>query len=632
MEYIRRQKAKPDYDPNISHCLCGADADLIMLGLATHELNFTILREEFKPNQPKPCDICSQYGHEMSECKGEARDINDSTVIPCIDPGFILSRLNVLREYLENECENLDLERFIDDFVFLCFFVGNDFLPHLPSLEIREGAIDRLVRIYKSTISEDKSSSPYLTENGFVNLNHVQKVFRQLGEVEDEIFRTRQFKNKQYRKRMKQQKTQKQADIAKTLESPWTQPQAIVPRGERPDAICNPRLEAANVRLIANEAASKILKSMLIEEGSKLTKSQNEISVKEEEKVDKKRKYEDDSDSDIDDDVKLGTEGWKERYYFHKFEASDYKSISCLVTKEYVIGLCWVLRYYYQGCPDWQWFYPFHYAPFASDFSDIASIKIDFDKNSKPFKPLEQLMGVFPAESSQNLPLTWQNLMKDPSSSIIDFYPTNFKIDLNGKTQAWQGVALLPFIDENRLHKAISSVYGDLNEEEKERNSLGPHLMFISYRKNEIYLSTNKLFNNEATELDLNPDSCNGMNGQLRFSRKYSKLHKNSRCVEYYDPIYQDNFIFPAIRLKKAIPPPKVLKTKNEPLADWRPMIGMSHLNQKASLGVAGHRIINHYVDNYSSSQSYPRSYERYSQRPYNRGNHHSSYQSQNRY
>ena len=44
------------------YCLFCYLADLIMLGLATHEVNFTIIREEFKPNQPKPCDICGQHG------------------------------------------------------------------------------------------------------------------------------------------------------------------------------------------------------------------------------------------------------------------------------------------------------------------------------------------------------------------------------------------------------------------------------------------------------------------------------------------------------------------------------------------------------------------------------------------
>lgn len=70
MDYIRKLRANPDHDPYTVHCLCGADADLIMLGLATHELNFNIIREEFVPNQPVPCDLCGQYGHEMQECKG----------------------------------------------------------------------------------------------------------------------------------------------------------------------------------------------------------------------------------------------------------------------------------------------------------------------------------------------------------------------------------------------------------------------------------------------------------------------------------------------------------------------------------------------------------------------------------
>jgi 5'-3' exoribonuclease 2 len=206
MEFVRQQRAQPGYNPNVRHILHGLDADLIMLGLATHEAHFTILREEVLPpkGQNQGCFTCGQPGHRADQCTGAARQKkgehgeHDGEIVISRKPLQFL-HLFVLREYLEMEFRHIepslpfpfDFERIVDDFVFMCFFVGNDFLPHLPSMDIREGAIDLLLALYKQILP---AMGGYMTHNGNIHLGRVDILLARVGAVEDEIFRRRRRK------------------------------------------------------------------------------------------------------------------------------------------------------------------------------------------------------------------------------------------------------------------------------------------------------------------------------------------------------------------------------------------------------------------------------------------------------
>ena len=69
------------------------------------------------------------------------------------------------------------------DYIFLCFFLGNDFMPHFPSVNIRTGGVDKMMNAYKATIG---NTNEILTDGKKIYWNNVRKIVQYLANLEEE--------------------------------------------------------------------------------------------------------------------------------------------------------------------------------------------------------------------------------------------------------------------------------------------------------------------------------------------------------------------------------------------------------------------------------------------------------------
>lgn len=389
MEYIRRAKAQPDYHPNVRHCLYGLDADLIMLGLLSHDPHFCLLREEVT------------FGRQVQKKPKELEHQN-----------FYLLHLSMVREYLELEFQELelenalnfpfDMESVIDDFILMAFFVGNDFLPNLPNLHINEGALALMFKIYKDVL---RKMGGYINEAGVINLERLGILVEALSDVEHRFFEA-EYSDAQWIKSKKngndgslelQQKpkeltlTPAQKELLKKIKK------YVMNRPEKGSEVepldFPPTLPACDrtfveqladeLRLVwsttENENGDRFMRIRLPQlknddgddedddddDEEAALAVQRIIRKYEKAKVQETTSEEAQQAAEAKYDAKF--QEWKDNYYRSKFGwGLDNEEEMKQLTENYVQGLQWVLFYYYRGIASWPWFFRYHYAPMIS--------------------------------------------------------------------------------------------------------------------------------------------------------------------------------------------------------------------------------------------------------------------------
>lgn len=171
-DYIRKNNKNSD-----THVIYGLDADLIILCLNHMHINKNIYLFRETPEFIK-------------------------SLIMSIEPGELyLMKIEELMYYILNKMmgdyDSKDSGFLIKDYVFIMLLLGNDFMPHFPSLNIRTHGIEMLLETYKNILGNKKL---YIMENDEIIWKHFRELITELASMEYENI------NREYKIRDRQAK------------------------------------------------------------------------------------------------------------------------------------------------------------------------------------------------------------------------------------------------------------------------------------------------------------------------------------------------------------------------------------------------------------------------------------------
>jgi len=172
-----------------SNCIYGLDADLIMLSLINGCPKSYLLREAV------------HFGKvDMNELLFfNVKLFIEKLYMNIAEP--IIKKYNLLHQEADEFVElELNKNQIIKDYICLCFLIGNDFLPHIPGLDINNKGIDKLLNIYINNFAV----KPYylVNEDNSLNFIFVKQIIIKLYDNERTLLNNYQKKSDRFRPRL----------------------------------------------------------------------------------------------------------------------------------------------------------------------------------------------------------------------------------------------------------------------------------------------------------------------------------------------------------------------------------------------------------------------------------------------
>lgn len=179
---VQHMKASP---PNSMDgvVIYGLDADLIFLSLGLHHPSMYLIRENVNKEHVENQD------HQFSVPDYIYLNIGDlrENIIKLVTQSENLIKLNKTEheQYLTT-MSVYSGDQIINDYIFINFLLGNDFVSKIYSLSIREGSCEVLLQIYRVCLRSQKQHLVTLDDNDDVsiNVNFLQQMLTFLVEYE----------------------------------------------------------------------------------------------------------------------------------------------------------------------------------------------------------------------------------------------------------------------------------------------------------------------------------------------------------------------------------------------------------------------------------------------------------------